>query len=609
MASSKPNLSTFLAKKGDAPKGVLPSFASKQVSKAQVELMDPQTREFRLRQAEAARVQIPPTKLEHSQESKQKLFGKTKSSNAVPLARGSDIVKVKEEYSQSKLGRSASQDRYATDLSDFDQTTVMSEHGQASDDKFAGGILSSSTARNNRPLSPRETQTSTDYGSMPDVSNYRNQAAQIEVRNANTGSGETKLAVIDHHGLEEEEISDEGADDGLAEDDPTLDSERINLAMTGFIRPDEAGAFKAFQRNWNGNAPSQYESNFNFSRLAGAKQSSFPSTELTNDNEGSPQDVSSESLVSEDESVASPLPATRFTSRKTQSVEAHRAANSLVPSKQTSEIPLGQPRPHPRPTPDLAAPETPRSKRKHETKPSSGDPKSTPTIHQISSDPPENQSKSTQTPQPDALSDHTPKASESHNPNTSLDSTHATWGDNSPPHTPTPLNHTRYASLTHDKSLPLTLDYNAAELSTIQLYTLQSQPFHLDPRAATALLPSHLENAPLADKLKSFCPLPSDTPLTTPARDPTDVNIHRTSEFFSSLPIEEYEAAGDYLLEGFERLIRRFKEARQEKRRAAVDFEREVEEREALVQKRKEVVEGGLKRLKRAGEGLVRGDG
>ena len=611
MASSKPNLSTFLARKGDGPKGILPSFASKPVSKVQTEQMDPHTREFRLKQAEAARVQVPPTKLEHSQESKQRPLGKTKSSNAIPLARESDIVKVKEEYSQSKLGRSTSQDRYdATDLSDFDQTTIMSEHSQDIHDTHEGKRDSYLDLKDGRPLSPRGTQSSTNYGSMPNMSDYRSQAAKAAPRDRGADSGRKRTTMINHDEYEEEEEgSDDGADDDLADDDPTLDSKRMNLAMTGLIRPDEAGDFEAFKQTWNNNAGGQYGSDLNFNRFAGAKQSSRPSTELSNVDEEIVQELSSESLVSENETTTSLLPASRFTNRKTQPAKVHRAVNSSFPSKQTSEIPLGQPHPHTKPTVEVPAPETPRPKRKHETKSSLKDQASEPAVHEISSDSPEHQSKGTQTPQPATLLDQTPKASESHNANTSLNSTHATWGDNSPPHTPTPSNQIHPTSPIRDKTPPLILDYNAAELSSMPFFTLQSQPFHIDPRAPTTPLPPHLENASLADKFKTFCPLASNTPIETPTRTPLEVDLPRISAFFASLPLEEYEAAGDYLLEGFEGLIRRFKEARQKKRRAAVEFEREVAEREMLVQRRKEVVEGGLKRLRRAGEGLVRGNG
>ena len=425
MASS--NLNNFLAKKGN----------------------------FRFKETEAAKVPIPPTRMEHEQESKQRTFGKSSSSNAIPQARKSDLVRAKQEYSRKRPSRAVSQDRFdATDLSsDFDQTTVMSDHDQ--------------------------------YDSHPAL----------------------ESGISQDNEFWEEEQSDGDADVGMADDDPTLDSQKTNNAITNFatIRPEESHDFQVFKGVFNSREPDLFKSTFN---------------------------------------------------------QPVRTVQSAYPS---DGIPIGQPRPLP--------------------------------------DSPKKQSKSTQVPQLLDSLNQTPKISIPQNPNNSLNSTHATLDTDSSPHTPTPSNHGQSSSLVDPKDTPLALDYDPSTFPTMPFSTLRSQPFHVDPRAPPSTLPSHLENAPLADKLKELCPLPTPTPGGQSSKT---VDIARISELFASLPIEQYEECGDYLLEGFGALIERMKEARREKRKVEVEFEKLVEEREALVQKRKEVVEGGLKRLRTAGEGLVR---
>ena len=76
---------------------------------------------------------------------------------------------------------------------------------------------------------------------------------------------------------------------------------------------------------------------------------------------------------------------------------------------------------------------------------------------------------------------------------------------------------------------------------------------------------------------------------------------------FSSLTIEQYEEAGDLLLEKFANVIGRYKEARKSKRMVAKEFEKEVAQREELVRTKTTAVERDLTGLKHAGRKVVQG--
>ncbi|KAI4253315.1 MAG: hypothetical protein L6R42_007629 [Xanthoria sp. 1 TBL-2021] len=77
-------------------------------------------------------------------------------------------------------------------------------------------------------------------------------------------------------------------------------------------------------------------------------------------------------------------------------------------------------------------------------------------------------------------------------------------------------------------------------------------------------------------------------------------------EFFSSLPIDQYEECGDLMAGHFGQILSKFKNARQHKRGLAKNFEEEVAARQKLVERRTVAVAEDLDRLKRAGQDVVR---
>lgn len=140
------------------------------------------------------------------------------------------------------------------------------------------------------------------------------------------------------------------------------------------------------------------------------------------------------------------------------------------------------------------------------------------------------------------------------------------------------------------------LDYSPKELSGMTYKLLNSESFDHIPKAALSSLSAELAAAPLTEKIQHAYGLKD--------------NSERPSQrqgVFNSLTIEEYEEAGDLLLERFANVIERYKEARQTKRMVAKELEKEVAQREELVRTKITAVERDLTGLKHAGRKVVQG--
>lgn len=141
------------------------------------------------------------------------------------------------------------------------------------------------------------------------------------------------------------------------------------------------------------------------------------------------------------------------------------------------------------------------------------------------------------------------------------------------------------------------IDYSIDELSSMAFSQLQDEPFHHDPKAAEPPLPPELADAPLPQKLDYIMALEDDN----------STKEHHRAAFFSSLPIEQYEDCGDLIVQKFTDVVSKFKDARQQRRKVAREFEDEVAKREERVKGKIGAVEKDLVRLRRSGEEVVRG--
>jgi len=140
------------------------------------------------------------------------------------------------------------------------------------------------------------------------------------------------------------------------------------------------------------------------------------------------------------------------------------------------------------------------------------------------------------------------------------------------------------------------LDYTSSQLSGMPFDLLSSESFDNDPRAREGDFPEGLTTAPLSQRLQYAHDLKHDE----------EQHLQRRA-IFSSMTINQYEECGDLLIERFGEITTRYRQARQQKRKVAKEFEDEVARREERVRRKREGVDGDLRRLRRAGEDVVRG--
>ncbi|KAF2623737.1 hypothetical protein BU25DRAFT_173716 [Macroventuria anomochaeta] len=133
-------------------------------------------------------------------------------------------------------------------------------------------------------------------------------------------------------------------------------------------------------------------------------------------------------------------------------------------------------------------------------------------------------------------------------------------------------------------------DYNPDVLFKMDYDQLRDESFDRNPHEADPVLPEDMRDKSLDERL-----LFAQHKLDPAAQ----------FEFFSALPTNEWEDAGDWFLDQFSAIIKRTREARQKKRKAARDFEQQIEERHKHVAKKQRLVEGAMAKMKAQGEGLV----
>ena len=144
----------------------------------------------------------------------------------------------------------------------------------------------------------------------------------------------------------------------------------------------------------------------------------------------------------------------------------------------------------------------------------------------------------------------------------------------------------------------LELDYPPNQLATMTYNQLSSESFDHDPKASAPVRPPDADRGTLAEKLASLQQSKADSQHNQNLRS-----------FFSSLSIDQYDECGEIMIEQITIIMDQYRKARRRKRQAAQQFEAEVADRERSVSQGIDAVEHGLKRLKRAGEDVVRGKG
>ena len=142
----------------------------------------------------------------------------------------------------------------------------------------------------------------------------------------------------------------------------------------------------------------------------------------------------------------------------------------------------------------------------------------------------------------------------------------------------------------------LELDYTPAELSRMTYKLLNSESFDHIPLVTSASLQTETPEVMLKERIQLAYNL-----------NENEKRHSQRQALFTNLTLEQYEEAGDLLLEKFSDVVGLYKEARRSKRIVAKEFEKEVKQREELVRGKTTTVEGDLTGLRQAGLKVVQG--
>jgi hypothetical protein len=142
----------------------------------------------------------------------------------------------------------------------------------------------------------------------------------------------------------------------------------------------------------------------------------------------------------------------------------------------------------------------------------------------------------------------------------------------------------------HDSNFDPDGDYDVKTLHAMRYDELRDESFDINPRLSDPPLSGEMLNKPLVERL---------------AHVQEKFDAGKQSDFFRALPTAEWEDAGDWFLDQFSSIIKRTKEARQEKRKLAQGFEKEIEKRHKLVSKKQQHVASAMNKMQAQGQGLV----
>jgi len=141
------------------------------------------------------------------------------------------------------------------------------------------------------------------------------------------------------------------------------------------------------------------------------------------------------------------------------------------------------------------------------------------------------------------------------------------------------------------------LDYSIQQLADMDYQRLKDESYDYIPMASSNISHHDLPNPNLTlqDRLHAVF---SD-------RNAKD-KAFRARGFFASLTIDQYEECGDLLLDSFQNVMSKLKQARRQKRQAAQAMEMQIAKREEWVRKKRGICEVELGRLRSAGVAVVK---
>lgn len=133
-------------------------------------------------------------------------------------------------------------------------------------------------------------------------------------------------------------------------------------------------------------------------------------------------------------------------------------------------------------------------------------------------------------------------------------------------------------------------DYDAPVLFELEYEQLKNEDFDHEPRGTNKVISDDMQQRKLSERLVHV---------------QKNLTVEDQGQFFRALKTDEWEEAGDWFLEQFTNIISRAKDARQNKRKLAREFEDQVEQRYRHVAKRQQNVETALQGMKAKGQGLI----
>lgn len=135
------------------------------------------------------------------------------------------------------------------------------------------------------------------------------------------------------------------------------------------------------------------------------------------------------------------------------------------------------------------------------------------------------------------------------------------------------------------------LDHSTSELYGMDYHDLKEESFDVDPNASDFKLPAEQQNDSIESKLETVAGL----------------QPNEQDAFFASLPIDDWEQAGDWFLGRFGDVINKLKKTRQERRESAKLLEDEIERRHEAVGKKRKQTEDELAEMKKSGGKVLQG--
>ncbi|KAF3767399.1 hypothetical protein M406DRAFT_69546 [Cryphonectria parasitica EP155] len=135
------------------------------------------------------------------------------------------------------------------------------------------------------------------------------------------------------------------------------------------------------------------------------------------------------------------------------------------------------------------------------------------------------------------------------------------------------------------------IDYDDAVLEKMSFADLQNEPFDHDPTKQAVQSPAK----PPADNLDEMLQF---------YRDKSE---GAQTQFFTQMSVRDWEDSGDWFLEQFGDIMKRMKQARQDKRKMVEHFETEISNREEAVRCKKESIDRKLSKLRHDGKAMMEG--